>query len=116
LKITVINGSLKTALIRGGEMPSITIKVSDEPDSKALLKEALERERKVIEQGIAKTEKNVRRLVKSLGLRASELEKLDKVERDEENELALIELEGELAILARLKDRKKNLGSMVICG
>lgn len=94
-------------------MPSITIKVADEPDSKALLKEALERERKALDLGVSKTEKKVRGLLKSLNVKASDIEK---VERTEENELPLIELEGELAVLVRLKDRKKKLDSMVICG
>lgn len=93
-------------------MPSITIKVSDKPDSMTLLAEAIERESKAIAYGLSRTEKNVKRLMKSLNVKA---EGIEKVERNEKNELQLIELEGELGILARLKEKKKKLDSMVIC-
>ena len=93
-------------------MPNITIKVSNTPDSKALLADAIELEKKAILHGLIKTEKNVKRLLKALNVRASEIEK---AERTEENELEFIELEGELGILARLKDKKEKLDSMVIC-
>ena len=93
-------------------MPNITIKVSDAPDSKALLADAIEREKKAILYGLIKTEKNVKRLLKALNVKVSEIEK---AERTEENELEFIELEGELGILTRLKDKKAKLDSMVIC-
>lgn len=93
-------------------MPNITIKVSDTPDSKILLADAIDREKKAVLYGLLKTEKNVKRLLKALNVRASEIEK---AARTEENELEFIELEGELGILARLKDKKKKLDSMVIC-
>lgn len=93
-------------------MQSVTIKVADSPDSKELIRHALERESKAVASSIAATEKKVRLMMKALDVKASGL---DKVERTEENELQLIELEGELGILGRLKERRKKLDSMVIC-
>lgn len=93
-------------------MPTITLKVADKSGSKVLLSGAIDREKKAIAFGISRTEKNVRRLLKSLGVKATGL---DKLPRTEANELQLIELEGELGILSRLKDRKKKIDSMTIC-
>ncbi|MBI5191788.1 MAG: hypothetical protein HZA22_14100 [Nitrospirae bacterium] len=93
-------------------MQSVTIMVSDAPDSRELIRHALERERKADASSLAATEKKVRLMAKSLGVKVTGL---DKVERTEENELQLVELEGEIGILGRLKERRKRLDSMVVC-
>ena len=95
-------------------MKIITLK-SDSPETVVpLLKNAVEREKKIIMDTIRKTQEKINSLTKMLGVDTGKLMKGD-VEHTEDNDMQLIELEGEIEILGHLETELKALETVEIC-
>ncbi|OHB98475.1 MAG: hypothetical protein A2W74_10170 [Planctomycetes bacterium RIFCSPLOWO2_12_38_17] len=95
-------------------MKIITLK-SDSPETVVpLLKNAVEREKKIIIDTIRKTKEKINSLTEMLGVDTDKLMKGD-VEHTEANDMQLIELEGEMEILEHLETELKALETVEIC-
>ena len=87
-------------------MQKITLK-SDSPETVVLLlKNAMDREKRILVDTIRITKEKIEALAKSLGVDIDKL-KRGEVEHTESNDMKLIELEGEIEILEHLEDELK---------
>jgi len=95
-------------------MQIITLK-SDSPETVvSLLKNAMDREKRILVDTIRITKEKIDALAKSLGVDIDKLIR-GEVEHTESNDMHLIELEGEIEILEHLKDELKALETVEIC-
>ncbi len=95
-------------------MQTITLKTSSPKKALPLIMDAIEREKRILMDSIAITQKNIDSLARKLHVNTSHLGK-GKVIHTEENEEELIELEGELAILKNLQEEMKSLEDVKLC-
>jgi hypothetical protein len=99
---------------RGFSMQTIILK-SDSPETVvSLLKNALDRERRILIDTIRITKEKIDTLAKSLGVDINKLMK-GEIEHTESNDMQLIELEGEIEILKHLESELKALETVEIC-
>ena len=95
-------------------MQIITLK-SDSPETVvSLLKNAMDREKRILVDTIRITKEKIDALARSLGVDIDKLIR-GEVEHTESNDMQLIELEGEIEILEHLKDELKALETVEIC-
>ena len=95
-------------------MQIITLK-SDSPETVvSLLKNAMNREKRILVDTIRITKEKIDALAKSLGVDIDKLIR-GEVEHTESNDMQLLELEGEIEILEHLKDELKALETVEIC-
>jgi hypothetical protein len=95
-------------------MQTITLR-SDSPETVVpLIKNAVDREKKILVDTIRITKEKINSLSKNLGV---DIDKLmsGEVEHTESKEMQLIELEGEIEILKHLEAELKALESVEIC-
>ncbi|HLG29256.1 MAG TPA: hypothetical protein VI387_03520 [Candidatus Brocadiales bacterium] len=95
-------------------MQTISLKTSSPKKALPLIIDAIEREKRILMDSIAITQKNINSLARKLHVNISHLEK-GKVIHTEENEEELIELEGELSILKSLNEEMKSLEDVKLC-
>lgn len=95
-------------------MPCITIKTTEPSETLLVIKDAIELEKRLINESILKTRKNIQKLITSLNIDLKDFIE-GKIEYKEENEFLLLELEGELEFLRRLEERLKRLENLEIC-
>lgn len=95
-------------------MIDIHIKSSDPEKAVPLLKDAIERERRLTLHSISITKTKIDKLASSLKVNIDELLQ-GKVIRTPENEEDLLELEGELAILRHLEEELSSLEELQVC-
>lgn len=95
-------------------MADITIKTNEPEEALPLIKDAMELEKRLISDSIAKTDIKINDLVSRSGIKLDDFIK-NKVEYTENNEEVLLELEGQLEILKRLKIRLDRLNNLEIC-
>lgn len=95
-------------------MKNINIKSSYPEKAIPLLKDAIERERKLILHSITVTKAKIDKLTSSLNINISDLIQ-GKIPRTSENEQDLLELEGELAILQHLEEELASLEELHLC-
>lgn len=106
-------------------MSDITIKTREPKETLPLIQEAVELEKRLINDSIGKTEAkindsigktkaNIKNLTAALGVSVQDF-KNDKVEYTEDKEQFLLKLEGELNFLRRLETRLKRLENLEIC-
>lgn len=96
-------------------MQTISLK-SDSPDTVIpLLKNAIDREKRILAESFRVTREKVNKLAKDL---AVDIDKLmqGKVKHTASNDMQLLELEGEIEILRHLETEIKELESVEICG
>jgi len=80
-----------------------------------LLKEAIELEKKLTRDSLVVTNERIATLAKELGVDVDRV-LAGLVSRTEQNEMALLELEGELEIRRTLEEALRSLESMELCG
>ena len=95
-------------------MNDIHIKSSVPEKAVPILKDAIERERKLILHSISITKAKVDKLASSLKVNIPELIQ-GKVTHTPENEQDLLELEGELAILHHFEEELSSLEELQVC-
>jgi len=95
-------------------MQTISIKSGSKEVVLPLLESALERERNILRNSIETIQEKTCTLAKKLSVDVKELMQ-GKVPHNEKNEAELIELEGELEILQRLKREMTELEKLEIC-
>lgn len=95
-------------------MQKITLK-SDSPETVVLLlKNAMDREKRILIDTIRISKGKIDALAKNLGVDIDKLMR-GEVEHTESNDMQLIELEGEIEILEHLEDELKALETLEIC-
>ena len=96
-------------------MQTISLK-SGSPDTVIpLLKNAIDREKRILAESLRVTREKVNKLAKDL---AVDIDKLmqGEVKHTASNDMQLLELEGEIEILRHLETEIKELESVEICG
>ena len=95
-------------------MQTISLK-SNSPDVIIpLLKNALDREKRILMETLRITREKINKLAESLGVDVNKLIK-GEVEHTEANDMQLIELEGEIEISRHIEAELKELESVKIC-
>ncbi len=95
-------------------MQTISLK-SNSPDVIIpLLKNALDREKRILMETLRITREKINKLAESLGVDVNKLIK-GEVEHTEANDMQLIELEGEIEISRHIEAELKELKSVKIC-
>lgn len=95
-------------------MQTISLK-SNSPDMAIpLLKNAIEREKRILMETLRMTREKISKLAESLGV---DIDKLmnGEVEHTEANDMQLIELEGEMEISKHIEAELRELESVEIC-
>jgi len=95
-------------------MRAITLKSNSPETVVSLLKNAMDREKKILIDTIRVTREKIDFLTKDLGVDIDNLMK-GEVEHTESNDMQLIELEGEIETLKHLETELKTLESVEIC-
>ena len=95
-------------------MRAITLKSNSPETVVSLLKNAMDREKRILIDTIRVTREKIDFLTKDLGVDIDNLMK-GEVEHTESNDMQLIELEGEIETLKHLETELKTLESVEIC-
>ena len=95
-------------------MSTIQIKTPSPDQSLPLVKEALEMEKKLTRDSLKTTEDRIETLSKALGVDSAKVLE-GTVTRIEENEQALLELEGELELRRTLQNTLGHLDQLEVC-
>ena len=96
-------------------MQTISLK-SGSPDTVIpFLKNAIDREKRIIEESLRVTREKVNKLAKDLAVDIDKLMR-GEVKHTASNDMQLLELEGEIEILRHLETEIKELESVEICG
>jgi len=95
-------------------MSTIQIKTPSPEESIPLVKEALEMEKKLTRDSLAVSEDRITALVRQLGVTVDQVLE-GAVARGEENEQALLDLEGELELRRTLQGTLKHLEQLEVC-
>lgn len=95
-------------------MSTIQIKTPSPEQSLPLVKEALEMEKKLTRDSLMISEGRITALVRQLGITVEQVLE-GSVPRREENEQALLDLEGELELRRTLQDTLKHLEQLEVC-
>lgn len=95
-------------------MQTITLKSNSPETVVSLLKNAMDREKRILIDTIRITKEKIDTLAKDLG---ADVDKLmsGEIEHTESNEMQLIEMEGEIEILKHLESELKALETVEIC-
>lgn len=96
-------------------MQTISLKSNSANIFVPLLKNALDREKRILADTLKITKNKIDRLARELSVDINKLMK-GKIEHTESNDMKLIELEGEIEILRHLEAELKELNSVKICG
>jgi hypothetical protein len=95
-------------------MSTIQIKTPSPDQSLPLVKEALEIEKKLTRDSLKTTEDRIETLSKALGVDSAQVLE-GTITRTEENEQALLELEGELELRRTLQKTLGHLDQLEVC-
>ena len=95
-------------------MKTISLKIKSSDTTLPLLKNAIDREKRIIMESLRITKGKVKKLSESLVVNVNKLIN-GKVKHTEINDMALIELEGEVEIMKRLEKELKEFESIKIC-
>ena len=94
-------------------MQTISLKSNSTKIFVPLLKNALDREKRILADTLKITKNKIDRLARKLSVDINKLMK-GKIEHTESNDMKLIELEGEIEILRHLEAELKELNSVKI--
>jgi|SRR3989344_7451926 len=95
-------------------MQTISLKSSSAETVIPLLKNAIDREKRILKESIRITKEKVNKLAKTLSVDIDKLMK-GEVEHTESNDMQLIEIEGEVEVLRHLESELNGLESVEIC-
>jgi hypothetical protein len=96
-------------------MATIQIKTPFPEQAAPLVKDAIETEKTLVRGSLAVTNERITALTRELSVTVDQI-LAGTVPRMEANEMALLELEGELAIRRSLEDALRSLDSLELCG
>ena len=95
-------------------MGTIELRTAAPERARTILRQALERERRLIADGISRTREKVTGLIEKTGVDPDGL-RMGRVPHPEDRDMELLELEGEMAILTALEEQLRVLDELQIC-
>jgi len=95
-------------------MQKIEISTPEPEKAIPILKDAIERQKSVLSQSLAKTEERIKQLASELKV-DPDLLLAGKVPHPENQDMDLLELEGELETLRHLREQLESLEHLTIC-
>lgn len=95
-------------------MQTISLKSSSAETVIPLLRNAIDREKRILKESVRVAKEKVNRLAGSLSVDIDRLMK-GEVEHTDSNDMQLIELEGEVEVLRHLESELNDLESVEIC-
>jgi acetolactate synthase small subunit len=95
-------------------MQKIEINTPDPEKVLPILRDAIERQKRILSESVARTEGRVQELAARLHVNP-DLLLLGEVPHPENQDMELLELEGELEILQHLREQLKSLEHLTIC-
>lgn len=95
-------------------MQTISLKSSSSETVIPLLRNAIDREKRILKESVRVAKEKVNRLAGSLSVDIDRLMK-GEVEHTDSNDMQLIELEGEVEVLRHLESELNDLESVEIC-
>jgi hypothetical protein len=95
-------------------MQKIEINTPEPEKAIPVLKDAIERQKQIISQSLIRTEEKIRQLAKQMKV-DPDLLMAGKVPHPENEDMDLLELEGELEIRRHLKEQLESLEHLTIC-
>lgn len=95
-------------------MQKIEINTPEPEKAIPVLKDAIERQKQIISQSLVRTEEKIRQLAKQMQV-DSDLLMAGKVPHPENQDMDLLELEGELEIHRHLREQLESLEHLTIC-
>ena len=99
---------------KGIIMEKIEITTPEPEKVLPLLRDAIDRQKRILLQSLVKTEENIRQLATRLGV-DTDLLLSGKVPHPENQDMDLLELEGELEISRHLREQLESLEHLAIC-
>ncbi|HLC25215.1 MAG TPA: hypothetical protein VJM80_00425 [bacterium] len=96
-------------------MEKIEISTPEPAKALAVLRDAVERQKNLLSQSIARTQERIHQLAASLQVNP-DLLLTGEIPHPETQDMDLLELEGEMEILRHLRDQLDSLSSLKICG
>jgi fructose-1,6-bisphosphatase len=79
-----------------------------------ILRDAIERQKRILSQSLAQTQERIQQLATQLQVNPNLL-LAGKIPHPEDQDMDLLELEGELEILRHLREQLENLEKLTIC-
>jgi hypothetical protein len=95
-------------------MQKIEINTPEPEKAIPVLKDAIERQKQIISQSLARTEEKIRQLTKQMQV-DPDLLMAGKIPHPENQDMDLLELEGELEIRHHLREQLESLEHLKIC-
>lgn len=95
-------------------MQKIEISTPEPEKALPILRDAIEREKRILSQSLARTEERIQELAIHLQVSPDDL-LAGKVPHPENQDMDLIELEGELEVLRHLREQLESLEHLTIC-
>jgi len=95
-------------------MQKIEINTPEPEKAIPVLKDAIERQKQIISQSLARTEEKIRQLAEQMQV-DPDLLVAGKVPHPENKDMDLLELEGELEIRRHLREQLESLEHLTIC-
>jgi hypothetical protein len=95
-------------------MQKIEINTPDPEKALPVLRDAIERQKRILSQSLAKTEERIQQLASQLKVNP-DLLTAGKVPHPENQDMDLLELEGELEIRRHLQEQLESLKHLTIC-
>lgn len=95
-------------------MQTISIKSRSPEKSIPLLRNAIEREKRIVMDSLKTTRLRIESLAEELGVDVSKLMR-GEVDHDEAHDMKLVELEGETELLRHLESELRELETLEIC-
>jgi len=95
-------------------MQKIEISTPEPEKAIPVLKDAIERQKSILTQSLVKTEERIKQLASELKVNP-DLLLAGKVPHPENQDMDLLELEGELEIRRHLQDQLESLDHLIIC-
>jgi hypothetical protein len=103
-----------SAIFKEKRMEKIEIVTPEPEKARLVLKDAIERHRRLLAQSVARTQERVQQLATQLQVDPDRL-LAGEVSHTEEQDMDLVELEGELAILRHLREQVETLERLTLC-
>jgi hypothetical protein len=98
----------------GVGMGTIDLRTGAPDRARIVLRQALERERRLVADGISRTREKVTGLIEKTGIDPDAL-RMGRVPHPEDRDMELLELEGEMELLTALEEQLRVLEELEIC-
>jgi hypothetical protein len=99
---------------KGNPMEKIEINTSEPEKVIPILRDAIERQKRILSQSLAQTQERIQQLATQLKVNP-DLLLAGEIPHPEDQDMDLLELEGELEIIRHLREQLESLEKLTIC-